>query len=139
MRIWYSCIRQIGLITLDVDEKVTDKRSELLTKSGIKHKKLVGPQITDEFPHLHEYDDKWSGIYEPTGTALLADKCLTSIQVKIWIQIFFKINGKWAKILIKIKTYYKLVVHLFLELSLVNIIMLIYNKYNLFMRLNNYF
>ena len=67
---------------MDVDEKVTDKRSELLTKSGIKHKKLVGPQITDEFPHLHEYDDKWSGIYEPTGTALLADKCLTSIQVK---------------------------------------------------------
>ena len=82
---------------MDVDEKVTDKRSELLTKSGIKHKKLVGPQITDEFPHLHEYDDTWSGIYEPTGTALLADKCLTSIQVKIWMQIFKNLDERIAK------------------------------------------
>jgi hypothetical protein len=72
------------VITLDIDREWTKKRAKIFDEEKIVYKELVGTEITEEFPHLQNYHEPWSGIYEPGGVTLLADKCLQAIQVSFF-------------------------------------------------------
>jgi hypothetical protein len=41
-----------------------------------------GEAIHQRFPHLANYDENWTAVYEPDGGTLLAENCLNAIQVK---------------------------------------------------------
>jgi hypothetical protein len=75
---------------MDTDDAKTDQRVRVLNEFKLPHKPhfnivnkmFRGQEITDNFPHLQNYGQEWTAVYEPSGATLLADKCLQALQVK---------------------------------------------------------
>lgn len=78
------------------DEGATYKRAAILKRFGVKYEVLKGNKITKKFPQLQNYDENWSGVYEPSGATLIAEKCVRAIQVIYLCIIMHLILGHFA-------------------------------------------
>ena len=77
------CYSQNGLLTMEMDEKATRNREEVLKKYGLEAHVWRGMEVTAHFPHLQNYGEDWWALYEPSGGTLVANECLQTIQVRI--------------------------------------------------------
>ncbi|KAI3418750.1 hypothetical protein GPALN_007854 [Globodera pallida] len=83
-----------GLLTLDTDWSQTQIRASALEQFGVPHEVFRGGgAIQRRFPHLHNYDERWSALYEPGGGTILAENCLRTVQKQ-----FLRLGNSLAKI-----------------------------------------
>ncbi|KAL3118563.1 hypothetical protein niasHT_005778 [Heterodera trifolii] len=83
-----------GLLTLDPDWSQTQLRASVLRQFGVPHQVFRGGSaIQRRFPHLHNYDERWSALYEPGAGTMLAENCLRTVQRQ-----YLKLGSNLAKI-----------------------------------------
>ena len=69
---------------MDMDLAQTLLRADILRRFGVRCEVLRGGDaIQRRFPHLVNYDEKWTAVYEPDAGTLLAENCLKAVHVRI--------------------------------------------------------